>query len=124
MDQQTNNNTILDVPVNGPGGPEAGGKVESTDPTEESAFFVNQAHNQFKTLAYGLANKKKRALARVLEAVLFEPLEKVELVGEPEKELFAICQQIMYHKGVVLRYAFERMEKIKKGEVPNEHKEE
>jgi len=52
----------------------------------------------------------------VLEAVLFEPLEKVELLGKHEQELFAICQEVMYNKGKVLQYAFNRMETLKKGE--------
>lgn len=92
------------------------------DQDEISAVFVNQAHKEFKQLAYGLADRKKRAVARVLEAVLFEPLEAVELIGQPEKELFELCQKVMYHKGVVLNYAFKRMEELKKGEL-NEQEE-
>jgi hypothetical protein len=120
-----NNNTLIDapetstdVPENGPGGPKKG----DVDPVESSAFFIHQAHQQFKSLAYGLANRKKRAIARVLEAVLFEPLEKVELTGKDEQQLFEICQQVMYNKGIVLKYSFERASKKVKGEL-NEQEE-
>jgi hypothetical protein len=109
------NSTIIDNPVEET-------KTE-LDQDEVSAIFINQSHKQFKQLAYGLADRKKRAVARVLEAVLFEPLEKVDLIGQSEEELFELCQKIMYHKGTVLKYAFERMEKIKKGEL-NEQEEQ
>lgn len=92
------------------------------DPVEESALFINAAHTQFKKIAYALAKRKKNSVARVLQAVLFEPLEKVELQGKEEEQLFDICQQVMQHKGVVLNYAFARMESIKKGEL-NEQQE-
>ena len=92
------------------------------DPTENAAYFINAAHKEFKKLAYALADRKKHSVSRVLEAVLFEPLEKVELLGKQEQELFAICQQVMYNKGIVLEYAFKRMEELKKGEL-NESKE-
>ena len=59
-------------------------------------------------MAYSLANKKKRGVARVLEATMFEPLEKIELFGKDEKELFAITQQIMYHKQKIAEYAIKR----------------
>ena len=89
---------------------------ESIDPVEASAYFIHLAHQDFKRLAYGLANTKKRALARVLEAVLFEPLEKIELFGKVEEDLFALCQEILYNKGNVLQYAFKRIDK-KQGEM-------
>jgi hypothetical protein len=80
------------------------------DPDEAAAFFVHEAHTQFRKLGYALAERKKRSLVRVLEAVIFEPLEKVELFGEQEQQLFALCQQIMYNKGVVLQFAMKRFE--------------
>jgi len=92
---------------------------KKVDETEEAAFFINQAHKEFRNLAYGVA-RKKNSVARVLEAVLFEPLEEVKLQGKAEEQLFAFCQEIMQNKGKVLRYAFERAEKIKKGEPTDE----
>lgn len=83
---------------------------QELDSEEASAYFIHVAHEQFRDLAYKLANRKKRSLARVLEAVLFEPLEKIELSGPAEKELFELCQQIMYNKGVVLNYSFKRFQ--------------
>lgn len=83
---------------------------------EASAYFVHQAHQDFKRLAYQLAERMKRAPARVLEAVLFEPLEEVELISKAESELFDLAQQVMYHKGIILRKATELAdEKHKKG---------
>lgn len=106
----SNNNTLSETPSET--------QQPQSDPVEDSAFFINQAHTNFKQLSYGLADRKKRSVARVLEAVLFEPLEQVELFGKEEKQLFDICQQIMYHKGTVLKYAYEKAaEKVKKGEV-------
>jgi hypothetical protein len=97
---------------------------EPIDEHEDAAYFINQAHSEFKKLAYALADRKKHSVSRVLEAVLFEPLERVSLFGKHEQELFAICQQIMYNKGKVLEYAFNKhMETIKKGET-NERKKE
>lgn len=93
------------------------------DQDEMSAIFINQAHKQFKKIGYEVANRKKRAAVRVLEAVLFEPLEKVELLGIEEKQLFDLCQKVMYHKGILLKYAHERINKIKQGEELNEHEE-
>lgn len=87
------------------------------DPDEAAAYFVHEAHTQFRKLCYALAERKKRSVSRVLEAVIFEPLEKVELFGNEEQELFALCQQIMYNKGVVLQFAMKRFEdKVKKEE--------
>lgn len=113
-----NNNTIMnEVPSNGVGGPKKG----DVDPVEASAFFIHQSHKDFRKLLYELSRKKKAA-PRVLEAVLFEPLEKIELNGQLEKDLFELCQKIMYHKGVVMRYSFERASKKIKGEI-NEQEE-
>lgn len=93
------------------------------DEVEQAAIFLNQSHKRFKQLVYNLSERKKRAAPRVLEAVLFEPLEKVELIGKEEQELFDLCLKIMYSKGRVMQFAFEEMEK-KKGETnDNETKE-
>lgn len=87
------------------------------DEYENSAFFIHQSHERFRKLVYALAERKKRAVSRVLEAVLFEPLEKIELNGKEENELFDICQAVMYHKGKVLEYAMKRFELKKQGEI-------
>jgi predicted lipid-binding transport protein (Tim44 family) len=88
---------------------------EKADPTEEAAYFINEAHKAFKKLSYALADRKRHSMSRVLEAVLFEPLEEVELFGKEEQEMFALCKDIMYNKGIVLRYAYDRIES-KQGE--------
>lgn len=93
------------------------------DTDEMAAIFINQAHKQFKKLGYEIANRKKRSVVRVLEAVLFEPLEQVELLGKEEKQLFDLCQKVMYHKGILLKYAHEKFNKTKQGEELNEHSE-
>jgi len=97
-------NTIL------PPAEEVDKKEETIDPIEEAAFFINMAHKQFRKLAFALADRKRHSVSRVLEAVLFEPLEQVKLQGKHEEELFAICQQIMYNKGKVLQYAFKQID--------------
>lgn len=79
------------------------------DETEKAALFINQAHKKFRGLAYGLA-RKKNAVARVLEAVLFEPLEEVKLIGKQEEQLFEICRHVLHSKGIVMKYAFEKAE--------------
>lgn len=90
--------------------------VPEFDADENAAIFINQAHKHFKKIGYEVANRKKRSVVRVLEAVLFEPFEAVELLGQEEKQLFDLCQKIMYHKGVLLKYSHEKFNKIKQGE--------
>jgi hypothetical protein len=97
--------------------------VESSDETEQAALFINSAHKEFRRLTFALADRKKHSVSRVLEAVLFEPLEQVELLGKQEQQLFDICQQVMYNKGKVMRYAYDRMEQIKQGEKVDEQSE-
>lgn len=111
------NNTILEQPKE-----VTGIENKQLDEHEEAAYFINTAHKEFKRLAFALADRKKHSVSRVLEAVLFEPLEKTDLFGKDEQELFAICQQIMYNKGKVMEYAFERMKQKKQGEL-NESEE-
>lgn len=109
----SNDNTILKAPVEVPKTAEE----QLTDKYEDSAFFIHQSRENFRKLVYKLADRKKRAVVRVLEAVLFEPLESIELTGKEENELFDICQAVMYHKGIVLEYAMKRFELKKQGEV-------
>lgn len=85
-------------------------KEELTE-EDKAAMFLYQASRDFKNIVSSLANRKKKSVGRVLEAVLFEPLERVDLLGKDEKELFAICQQIMYNKGKILKYTMDQMEK-------------
>lgn len=85
---------------------------------EESAQFIHLLHSRFRKMGYALSNRKKRALTRVLEAVLFEPLHEIKLDGKAEKDLFDICQQVLYHKDVLKSYAIEQ--KIKEEESKNE----
>ena len=82
------------------------------DMYEKSAEQIHALYAIFRKMGYALSQRKKRAAVRVLEAVLFEPLEKVKLEGKAEEELFALCHQIMYHKNKVTEYAIKRkMEK-------------
>ena len=104
----TNPNTILT---------EKDFEQAEVDIYEDSARFIKLLHGQFRQMGYKLSERKKKAPVRVLEAVLFEPLEKVQLVGKEEKELFAICNQIMYHKNKIAEFAVKRrMEQEKNNE--------
>lgn len=78
------------------------------DLVEESGIFINRTHAIFRRLGYSLTKRKRKAVVRVLEAFLFEPLETVELQGKEEKELLDLCYQIMYHKNKLAAYAVER----------------
>jgi len=89
---------------------------QEVDTFEESAKFIKLLHGQFRSISYNLANRKKRGIARVLEAVMFEPLEDVKLLGKDEKELLDICNQIMYHKNKVTEFAIKRRMEAEKGE--------
>lgn len=105
------------VPENGILAPNTGTTEEvkkEIDPVEAAAIYINQSHKYFRKMAYELIKRKKRSAARVLEAVLFEPLEKVELTKD-EKNMVAFCNQILYNKGVLLRDIFDKhAEKIQK----------
>lgn len=103
-----NNNTLLpDVPEN------VETVKQNLDQDEQSAIFINQAHKQFRKLCYELANRKKRSIPRVLEAVLFEPLEEVKLNGKEEEQLLDLCLKIMYHKTIIFEYAQKQIDKKK-----------
>lgn len=93
---------------------------EELSEADQAAMFLYNASRDFKNIVFSLADRKKHSVARVLEAVLFEPLETVQLFGKDEEHLFAICKQIMYNKGKVLEYT---MEEIKKRGVNNESTE-
>lgn len=75
------------------------------DEYEQSAQMFHILHSQFRKMGYSLANRKKRAAIRVLEAVLFRPLEDVKVVGKEEQELVDIALQVMYHKNKIAEYA-------------------
>lgn len=93
------------------------------DQDEASAIFINQSHKQFRKLVYEMANRKKRSVSRVLEAVLFEPLEEVQLHGKEEEQLLDLCLKIMYHKSVIFDYAQKQIEKKKEtGELNEQEK--
>lgn len=94
-------------------------KEEELTVEDKAAMFLYQASRDFKNIVSSLASRKKNSVGRVLEAVLFEPLERVDLLGKDEQQLFAICQQIMYNKGVILNYTMEEMKK-KEGQVNGE----
>lgn len=82
--------------------------VTSSEPEldvhEKSAVMFNALSKQFRRVGYELANRKKRAMVRVVEAFLFEPLEQVKLEGKVEQDLLDLMRQIMYHKLVINDY--------------------
>lgn len=104
------NNTILEAPVEA----QDDDKTVVLDKDEEAAYFLHLAHKEFRLRV--LAGRKKQTVSRILEAVLFEPFEKVQLFGKEEEDLFALCNKVMYAKDVVFKYAQKRAEELKKGE--------
>jgi len=91
------------------------------DEYEQSAQYLNILFNQFRTYGYELANRKKRAPIRVLEAFLFGGLHDTELNGKDEKELLALSQQVVYHKNKLAEYVLIRQ---KEEENKNEQSKE
>lgn len=87
------------------------------DEYEQSAAMFHHLSLNFRRNVYQLANRKKRAPVRVLEAILFNPLEEVKLLGKEEKNLFDLCTQIIYHKAKIMEYV--QIEKQKEQEVIN-----
>lgn len=86
-------------------------KVEETpeiDEYEQSAAFIHHYHKVFRRIGYDLANRKKKAPIRVLEALLFNPLHDVELLGKAELDLLKLSGQVLYHKGKLMEYAEKR----------------
>lgn len=90
------------------------------DEYEQSAIFIKHYAKMFKKMGYDLANRKKRSPIRVLEALLFNPLEDVKLYGKAENDLLQLSSQILYHKGKLMEYAEKR--KLEKQGETNEQK--
>lgn len=90
------------------------------DEYEQSAQYLNILFNQFRIYGYDLANRKKKAPIRVLEAFLFGGLHDVELIGKDEKELLALSQQVVYHKNKLAEYVLIKQEKEKNNEQSKE----
>jgi len=86
------------------------------DEYEQSAQYLHILFDQFKLYGYGLANRKKKAPIRVLEAFLFGGLHDTKLIGQDEKELLALSQQVVYHKNKLAEYVLIRQEQEKKDE--------
>lgn len=80
-------------------------QTKQFDDYEKSAIMFNALSKQFRKMSYDLVKRKKRAASRVLEALLFEPLEEVPLFGKEEKELLDIAKQVIYHKMMIGEYA-------------------
>lgn len=55
----------------------------------------------FKNLGNKLADRKKKAPLRILEAILFESEETEKTFGKQERDLLDICRKIMYHRQIV-----------------------
>lgn len=109
MSEENNNNTLLT--------PE---KIEELkyQKVEESAKAFHLMYNVFRPMGYRLAERKKRAPIRVLEALVFGPLEDENLFGKEEKDLLDFCRKAMYHKNTMSAYVVE--EKLKEEEKKNE----
>lgn len=80
------------------------------DKYEESAAMFHHLSQIFRKKVYELANRKKRAPVRVLEAMLFQPIEEVTLNGKEENNLLDLCSQIIYHKSMLMEYVNVRKE--------------
>lgn len=96
---------------------------EKLDEFENAALMFNVLSQQFRQNGYKLAQRKKRSAVRVLEALLFSPLEEVELIGKEETDLLQLCHQIMYYKMKINEYAIMRSEAREKENQSNESKE-
>ena len=83
------------------------------DKYEESAKIFGELAEVFRKKVYKLSQRKRKAPVRVLEALLFTPLENIELVGNEEKELAYLCNQIIAHKKNLIEYTFNRIEEKK-----------
>lgn len=77
-------------------------KAELTE-AEQAYLYLNQASKEFKSVAYQLAEKKKKGVARVLESVLFDPFIDVELLGKDEEMLLAFCRNILYYRDIAIK---------------------
>ena len=94
-------------------------ELMEVDEVETSAKTVHLLFGAFRQLGYRLAERKKKAPIRVLEAFLFEGLEDIQLNGKEEQNLLDICKQLVYHKNILINYALENREQ-KKQESTNE----
>lgn len=74
----------------------------------------------FKTLGTKLANRKKAANLRILEAILFETHESEKTFGKEEKNMLDICRSIMYHRQIVEIFLMKQESKKTLEEYTNE----
>lgn len=93
-------------------------KPEKTelDEFEQSAAMFHLLAKRFRQIGYRLAERKKKAPIRVLEALLFAPLEDVKVLGAEEEKLIDLCNQILYHKMKINEYALNKSMKQKENE--------
>ena len=95
---------------------------EDFDEYEQSAIMFNNYSKVFRKQLYKLASRKKKAASRVLEAMLFSPLEEVELQGKEEQELLDLCSRIVYHKMKIIEFA--ELENQEAGNLEKENENE
>jgi hypothetical protein len=86
---------------------------EKLDEYEQAAVMFRQFSKDFRKIAYQLNDRKKNAAVRVLEKVIFEPLEDVNLIGKEEQKIFDICQKVLYCRVKLIEYAQKRHEESK-----------
>lgn len=86
------------------------------DEYEQSAVMFHMLSKQFRQIGYRLAERKKKAPIRVLEVLLFAPLEDVKVLGAEEEKLVDLCNQILYHKMKINEYALNRSMKQKEND--------
>lgn len=83
---------------------------DKLDEHEQAAITFNYYSSVFRENGYKLANRKKRAVVRVLEKLILEPFEDVKLEGKEEQDLLDICKKLMYCKMKIGEYAILRKE--------------
>lgn len=88
-------------------------KTPELDEFEQAGVMFNHLSKVFRKKGYALAGRKKRAFVRILESLLFEPLEEVKLEGKEEEELLDLCNEILYHKLKIKEYALMQTEEEK-----------
>lgn len=77
------------------------------DEYEQAGIAFNQHYKIYKQVAYNM--RKKKSVVRVLEHILFSPAIDVELFGQEEKDLLAICANVFKNKIKLMEYTAQRM---------------
>lgn len=117
-------NKLIDKAIKAKGDLDKKPTPKDIDEYEQSAQYISVLFSQFKKFGYDLANRKKRSPIRVLEAFIFGGLHEVKLHGKDEKDLLALCQQVVYHKNNLVEYMLKRKKEQEQKELSNESDKE